>query len=535
MKVLLQKYHRTVFYSVWLLLQFIQGFNTELFDDEAYYWLYSKFPAWGYFDHPPMIAVLIKAGYALFKNELGVRLFPIILTTASLFVTEDLIAKKNSYLFYAICLSLALAQIGGMIAAPDTPLLFFVACFFLAYKKFNEQMSVANTLLLGLLIALMFYTKYQALLIVLFTAASNVKLFKHYQTYIAGLFALLLFIPHLYWQYNNGYPSLIFHLFERSAPQYDPWHSVAYIIGQLLIAGPLTGWLLMIAAFCYKTTSPLERGLKFSLIGFYFFFLASTLRGNAEANWTIPAFIGLIVLSHQYLLTNNKLRHLLYISLPVTLMLVAAARIVMMAEVAPAWWIFKDEFHGNKPFAIQVRLLAKNDPVVFVDTYQKPSKYWFYSADTAFGLNTTTYRRNNFNYWPVEEKYIGRAAFVSGDGFIPNYYSFSKVQISDINAIADGDRLTLTFVTKAPQHYLKFFSSHPYDTASIYIAVYKNNDLLKYISTGIKIKSISDSLQRHQCSFHFKTPKSNVTYKLAISTCLSGRPSVNSSRFTIAR
>ena len=91
----LQKYHRTVFYSVWLLLHFVQAFNTELFDDEAYYWVYSRFLAWGYFDHPPMIAILIKAGYAIFHNELGVRLFSIILTTSSLFITERLIANND--------------------------------------------------------------------------------------------------------------------------------------------------------------------------------------------------------------------------------------------------------------------------------------------------------------------------------------------------------------------------------------------------------------------------------------------------------
>ena len=301
------KYHRTVFYSVWLLLHFVQAFNTELFDDEAYYWVYSRFLAWGYFDHPPMIAILIKAGYAIFQNELGVRLFSIILTTSSLFITERLIANKNPLLFYAICVSLALPQIGGMIAAPDAPLMFFVACFFLAYKKFINNRSIANTLLLGVLISLMFYTKYHALLVVLFTAFSNVKLFKYYQSYLACLFALILFIPHIYWQHDNGYPSIIFHLFERSAPDYNVWYTAEYIIGQLLLAGPLTGWLLMFAAFLYKPISPVERALKFCMIGFYLFFLISTFRGKAEANWTIPAFIGLIVLSHQYLLTHFRI------------------------------------------------------------------------------------------------------------------------------------------------------------------------------------------------------------------------------------
>lgn len=529
----LQKYHRTVFYSVWLLLQFVQAFNTELFDDEAYYWVYSRFLAWGYFDHPPMIAILIKAGYAIFHNELGVRLFSIILTTSSLFITERLIANKKPLLFYAICASLSLAQIGGMIAAPDAPLMFFVACFFLAYKKFLGHRSMANTLLLGLVIALMFYTKYHALLVVLFTAFSNVKLFKYYESYLACLIALILFVPHLYWQHDNGYPSIIFHLFERSAPEYTLWYTAEYIIGQLLLAGPLTGWLLMAAAFLYKPTSKTERALKFCMIGFYLFFLISTFRGKAEANWTIPAFIGLIVLSHQYLLSHFKLRHILYKSVPVTLAMVMAARIVMMSDMAPAWWIFKDEFHRNKKFAEQVRVRAGDNPTVFIDTYQKPSKYWFYSGDTALALNTPTYRRNNFNYWPVEENYIGRLAFVDRKGLVPNYYSFSNVQISDITAVSKSTYLDLTFTTKARDSYLKYFSMYPYDTASIYIAVYRHNQLVEYISTGIQVKSMNRCVQEQHHSFAFKKSQEQVVYKLAISTSLPGHPSLNSSQFII--
>src|SRR6476620_3136159 len=113
------RHHRKIFFGCWLLLNLIQSSVTGLIDDESYYWVYSRFLAWGYFDHPPMIAMLIKVGYAIFHNELGVRLLTIILSTASLWITESLIEKKNAFLFYAICGSMALAQIGGMLAVPD--------------------------------------------------------------------------------------------------------------------------------------------------------------------------------------------------------------------------------------------------------------------------------------------------------------------------------------------------------------------------------------------------------------------------------
>src|SRR5205085_9587237 len=135
-------------------------------------------------------------------------------STLSLLIIESLTDKKNPFLFYAICGSLAIAQIGGMIAVPDAPLMFFIALFFFFYKRFTRNMSWTNTLLIGIAIVLMLYTKYHAILIVLFTGLSNLKLLRHWQTYAACIFAFLLFIPHLYWQHINNYPSLQFHFIE---------------------------------------------------------------------------------------------------------------------------------------------------------------------------------------------------------------------------------------------------------------------------------------------------------------------------------
>src|SRR5215471_5426470 len=53
---------------------------TPLTFDEAYYWLWSKHLAFGYYDHPPMVALVIRAGTLIGGDtELGVRLFSILL------------------------------------------------------------------------------------------------------------------------------------------------------------------------------------------------------------------------------------------------------------------------------------------------------------------------------------------------------------------------------------------------------------------------------------------------------------------------
>jgi hypothetical protein len=410
----LKKNHRLLFYSSWFILNLIQAWSTGLFDDEAYYWIYSKFPAWGYFDHPPMIAMLIKAGTSIFNGELGVRVFIVILNVLTILIIEKLLNKKDPFLFYAICGSIAVAQIGGIIAVPDLPLLFFVALYFLLYKRFVENMNLLNSFLLGVAIALMLYSKYHGILIVFFTLLSNPKLFLRYQTYIAAVIAFVLFFPHVYWQFQHELPSVQYHLFERNASHYKAAFTTEYILGQIALAGPLIGWLLIYASMRYKPVSATEKALKWSLAGIYFFFLLSTFKGRVEANWTIPAFVALIALSHQYISGKPRLQRWVYRTLPFTLLLVVGGRIFMGLDLPKSKSFSKDEFHGNRAWVQAIESTANNENVVVINSYQSPSKYWFYSGKPALGLNTAEYRRNNFNFWPIEKNFIGKPALVMG-------------------------------------------------------------------------------------------------------------------------
>src|SRR5947208_13189019 len=53
---------------------------TPITFDEAYYWMWQKHLAGGYYDHPPMVAFVIRAGTAIAGDtEFGVRLVSILL------------------------------------------------------------------------------------------------------------------------------------------------------------------------------------------------------------------------------------------------------------------------------------------------------------------------------------------------------------------------------------------------------------------------------------------------------------------------
>lgn len=498
MKEFLQKNHRLIFYGTWLLLGLMQAGLTELQDDEAYYWVFSKYLNLGYFDHPPMIAVLVKMGYAIFPNELGVRLFPLLLNILSLVIIEKLTDKKNPFLFYGIALSLAILQISGFSAVPDIPLIFFTALFFFLYKRFAGEQSWRNTLLLGLSIAFLFYTKYHAVLIVVFTLLSNIKLLGKYKTYIAGLIALVLFLPHLAWQFKHNWISFRYHLFESNVNAYKFTFTAEYFLGQLMLPGPIAGFILLPAAFLYKPKNATEKAMRYNMIGIYIFFLLSSFRGKVEANWTSPVIVSLMVLSHQYLLEKFRWQRVLFRLLPVTLFIVLFARIVMIEDILPIKQIDR-RYHSWKEWPAIMREKTKGLPIVFSNSYQRASKYWFYSGQMTYSQNLYKERRNNYNFWPIERELIGKPVYFLdiydlkrfpdslktplgyiGYRYDSSFISFGTVKIMNWSTarIKEGDSLHLRCVEWEGRDHRTYLRSHPQTQYSINLVFFQNRKIV---------------------------------------------------------
>jgi hypothetical protein len=550
----LQRKHRLLFYIGWGLISIIQASTTELFDDEAYYWVYSRFLDWGYFDHPPMIAALIKAGFAIFHNELGVRLLIVLLNTATIFFVQQLTGNKDDRLFYAVALSLVVAQVGGMLAAPDTPLLFFVVLFFWLYQRFLQKTNYLNALLLGICMACMLYSKYHGVLVIAFTLLSNPKLLTNRYAYAAVLVCLVLFAPHLYWQYQHNFPSIQYHLLERNASKYRFKFTTEYLIGQIAFAGPVMGWFLLWAAFRYRPVSNLERALKYTLAGTYIVFLISTYKGRVEANWTVAAFIPLMVLSHRYLVKNYPLQKWLYRSVPLTLLLVLAIRLYLMSWFPTVSWIKRNEFHGNRAWATEMRKKAGNLPVVFVNTYQQASKYWFYTGSPAFSMNSPYYRRNNFNMWPIEDTLIGKDVYMDvpddneyfrrlfkphewpfpQEGVQRGFYSFSRVLFRDINCTVLKEH-TIRIETKAtmPDNYRTFFQQPAYSETPIWLALYEDGDVTALINTGATVKKLTGNKLSVIINIPPGSTKGQYAARICIGSCLPGFPTINSTEFDL--
>jgi hypothetical protein len=551
---LYSRYYKLAFYSLWLALNLIQSFTTGLFDDESYYWVYSKFLDWGYFDHPPMIALLIKMGSAILPGEVGVRLFIAIMSTCTLWLIEKLLVIKDDKMFYAITISMAVLQLGGIIAVPDIPLLFFTTLFFLAYKRFVQAATFTNSFLLALCIAALLYSKYHGLLVVALTLASNPKLFTKRSTYLVGVFSLLLFIPHLYWQYAHDFPSAQYHFKDRISRSYQSSFTFDYIFQQLLLMGPLATIVILWAAIRSKPTDELQRALKFTTFGFYLFFLLYSFRGYIEANWTFPAFIGLIVLSHQYLSGRAHLRKLINILAICTFILTTACRFYL-AGCLPPMDLKDDEFLFNKEWTEDIDQRAGGLPVFFVDSYQRASKYWFYSGKPAYSLNTLDYRRNGFSLWTMEDslqhkKMYGVYQGKHNDYFkdsIPtkkgvflgrifdNYFSFSRILFASPSNVEgnNGDSLQIPVNCLIDEDSYKRI--HPlFDTARVWMAIYsKDVDEPIVLPTSFCLGELTEHKQQVDVPVRLKVSPGSYAARFGISSCVSNWPTINSTAFSL--
>ena len=88
--------------------------------------------------------------------------------------------------------------------------------------------------------------------------------------------------------------------------------------------------------------------------------------------------------------------------LPVSLLLILVLRVGMIVDVIPAKAI-SSRFHSWKAWPDTLRQRTNGLPIVWLNSYQRASKYAFYSKQTTHSLNFYRERRNNYNFWSIED------------------------------------------------------------------------------------------------------------------------------------
>ena len=438
------------------ILNIVQGSTTELLPDEAYYWVYSQYMSWGFFDHPPFVAVWVSISNFLFTDELGVRFFSSISFSLLIYLVwitiDHPLKRKFTWLFIVLVFSTALLNVYGFITTPDTPLLFFFALFLWSYKEYLTKRNTVSYLLLSLAITGMMYSKYQGILIVLFIFLSNWKLAKDYKIWLVCLGALVLYIPHIHWQYINDFPSVRYHLYERaSVATYKFEYTLMHFVNAIAILG--FTFIVMYKAFFkgIKSNDLFHKGLNYIISGFFIFFLVASFRGHVQAQWIAPIMLPLILITFNYLVENNtQLKLFNYLAIA-NISIILFVRIIIANEgIIPV----KLDFHGNKQWTLKVKEFTKGSDKLFINSFQNASIYWFYTKEKTHYQKNYLGRKNQYGFIPNNDVYTSDSiAYItriskeystikmksSGKdsifiSFINDYKSFFDIEIDFVNS-----------------------------------------------------------------------------------------------------
>ena len=484
---------------IWFIINLLQGIFTEIQEDEAYYALYGEHLAWGYFDHPPMVGLMTFLSSILFSGALGVRFFTIIASCLSLFViwliaisrpidpstdsgTSGLrdLDPKRRLLFFIIAFSIVMFNIYGFVTTPDAGLILFSAFFLLFYQRYLTDKSWKNALLMGMMMALMVYSKYHAFLLLGLIVLSNLKLLKDGKFWVACLLALALLTPHILWQINNDFPSFKYHLAGRN--EAFRWsYFLEYLPNQLLIFNPFT-FGAVVYVLCIDSrqrTSQrgndmhsklvFERGLRFILIGFFFFFWLMAFRGHVEPHWTIVCVIPVVVLVYRKALDDEKLKkYTKFVILP-SLLLVLAFRILLLTPLADRFG-----YNGKEPYYRTIEQVAGDRPVVFRGSFQEPALYHYFTGKESSTLQSYYDRMTQYDLWQFDKAWIGKPVFVCGSvNGRSETYQVGDVAVEGFlsDDFSSANRLVTTFeITNAGSEKTPVF--HHGDTLRVDFSIY---------------------------------------------------------------
>ena len=296
---------RAALLVTWLatLVRLLFAIWLPLFPDETYYWDWSRHLAGGYFDHPPMIALLIAAGP-------GVRFWSVVAGGVAGLATSALarrIGGGEAAVRAAVVLAvMPLVASGLVLATPDSPLLAASAvglyCVVRAVQApLRSRDALAWWSAAGIALGLAFASKYTSILLpVTVTAAVLLRpslraRLREPGPYVACVAATLVFLPVLHWNATHDWVSFRFQLQHGlGTPKGSALNRELDLIGgQLGLVSPIL--FVMMAAAVWRTLRRPADDARFLLgvvaVGSWVFFVYSATRRSVEANWPAPSYV----------------------------------------------------------------------------------------------------------------------------------------------------------------------------------------------------------------------------------------------------
>ena len=404
-----------------LVLLFYTLFNAisnqfiPFYSDENYYWLWSKKLDFSYFDHPPMIAYMIKLT-TLFSNEPAfVRLSAALLVSGTAYFLY-LLAKRifdeksATYTFY-IFISSVLVIAASTLTTPDIPLMFFSSLLLYSAYVYLEDDNKNYALLTGFAAGAMLLSKYPGILIIftliVYMIIYKREVFKDNYLYFAVAIALLVFSPVLYWNIQNDFISFTFQLHHGIAQEklFNPKTFFNFLGAQLVLFHPF--YLLPLLYFLLRDKNRFEQKKVYLLLPFLFiigFFSYFAAFKHANAQWAGTAYLSASILLGYYL-SNLKSKKILIAGMTLSALVIVLIKTpVGINYVQPIQKLFSRMGKINY-FDTEIKALNLDinqyDYILIDDYHGSEIPYYFQKTDNILVLSDA--RVSNFNLWRYQD------------------------------------------------------------------------------------------------------------------------------------
>lgn len=416
----------------WFLLNLLQAAFTPLDADESYYWMYANQLDWGYFDHPPAVAVLVALGVDWLPGELGLRFGHVLTSTATIAGIWYLLEQPRGALLWlgaALVFAQPFLNVYGFVATPDGPLLLFTVLYLLAFRRFLGVPTLASGALWGLTMAGLLYSKYHGVVLIFFSVLPHLFwLLRQPGAWVAALGGAALYAPHLYWQYANDYSSFRYHVRGRN-DAYQFKYTTEYLLNQLVIFSPLLVWIFGKMLYHYRSlflgrrrrmqgevTQAVWADAAFLRVnywiigGFLLFFLYTTTRGGTEAQWTALLSMPLCYLTFRMVRDDRPplasiIKKLGFATVGILLL----ARLLLMV---PREWLPFEKPFDHELWVEELQEQANGLPVMVQNSYRYSSLYEFYSGQPAWTFTDVLYRQNQYDLWSADTTYHNQEVFL---------------------------------------------------------------------------------------------------------------------------
>lgn len=292
-----------------MLLRLVAAARAPLVPDETYYGLWAQHPAFGYYDHPPMVAWWIEATSFLGASALSVRLLFVLSFAALSWLVFDTAkalfgsgVARRSLLWLNACILLSLWTIG---ATPDPPSVLMWAGGLWALARLQASGSGGWWLVFGLFAGLGVEAKYTnfflglgVVLWVILDRQARRSLLTPWP-YLGAIVAAAAMAPNLMWNAQHHWLTVA-KQFGRIAPAH---FTVKYLVEFLV----LTPVLFNVLAFIFVVVGARawwrdRRDGKLTLLvalplPLLAYMLLHVFHDRIQGNWTGPLFPGLAVLA----------------------------------------------------------------------------------------------------------------------------------------------------------------------------------------------------------------------------------------------